>query len=48
MKYQTSRVGSCFRRVIEPNQKMLIVDMFLRKRNFIYVMVSKIDVYLQK
>ena len=31
IEYQTHRVGSCFNRVIELNQKMLILKRFVTK-----------------
>jgi hypothetical protein len=35
IEYQTRRVRSCFNRVIEPNQKMLILKRFVAKSVFI-------------
>jgi hypothetical protein len=35
IEYQTRRVRSCFNRVIELNQKMLIVKRFVTKSDFL-------------
>jgi hypothetical protein len=35
IEYQTRRVNSCFNRVIELNQKMLILKRFVTKRAFL-------------
>jgi hypothetical protein len=35
IKYQMYRVASCFNRVIEMNQKMLILSKFLPKNDFL-------------
>jgi hypothetical protein len=32
--YQTRRVNSCFNRVIELNQKMLILKIFVAKKDY--------------
>jgi hypothetical protein len=39
IEYQTRRVRSCFNRVIELNQKMLILKVLLQKV-FFYVMMT--------
>jgi hypothetical protein len=39
IEYQTRRVRSCFNRVIELNQKMLILKGFVTQR-FFYVMMT--------
>ena len=40
IEYQTCPVGSCFDRVIELNQKMLILKRFAKKKIFFYVMMT--------
>ena len=35
IEYQTRRVGCCFNRVIELNQKMLILKRFVTKNDFL-------------
>ena len=35
IEYQTRRVGFCFNRVIELNQKMLILKRFVTKKGFV-------------
>ena len=35
IEYQMRRVGSCFNRVIELKQKMLILERFVTKNNFL-------------
>ena len=39
IEYQARRIRSCFNRVIELNQKMLILKGFVTKR-FFYVMMT--------
>ena len=49
MKYCICRVGSDFNRLIELNQKMLILTRFVAKNYFVHVRIKKTDVeYLQK
>ena len=49
MKYWTYPEGSGFNRVIELNQKMLILARFVTKNGFVHVSIKKDnDEYLQK
>ena len=49
IKYWKCRVGSDSNRVIELNQKMLILTRFVAKNYFVHVRIKKTDVeYLQK
>ena len=49
MKYWTCRVGSGFNRVIELNQKMLILTRFVTKNDFFSCQDKETEVeYLQK
>jgi hypothetical protein len=41
--YQIRRVRSCFNRVIELNQKMLILKRFIAKKFFFFVIPGKTD-----
>jgi len=40
IEYQTRRVGSCFNRVIELNQKILILKKICYKKMIFYVMMT--------
>ena len=42
IKQQTRRVGSCFNRVIELNQKMLILKRFVEKHDFDVMMTTEL------
>ena len=44
IEYQTHRVGSCFNRVIELNQKMVILTRFVKKMIFYVMMTTELQV----
>jgi hypothetical protein len=43
IEYQTRRVRSCFNRVIELNQKMLILKRFIGKKMIFFVIPGKTE-----
>ena len=44
-EYQTRRVRSCFNRVIELNQKMLILKRFVTRSGFYVMMTTEMFIY---
>ena len=44
-EYQTRRVRSCFNRVIELNQKMLIFKRFVTRSGFYVMMTTEMFIY---
>ena len=45
IEYQTRRVRSCFNRVIELNQKMLILKRFVTRSGFYVMMTTEMFIY---